>query len=85
MAVQSFQGHHNMGHLWGDVLALFVVAAVLAGSRLAKPETKEPMTHPASRMLPSALLLLAGLAQFRLGRRRQSLGTGARQGRQAGA
>ena len=30
MAVQSFQGHHNMGHLWGDVLALFVVAAVLA-------------------------------------------------------
>jgi hypothetical protein len=29
MAVQSFQGHH-MGHLWGDVLALFVVAAVLA-------------------------------------------------------
>lgn len=30
MAVQSFQGHHNMGHLWGDVLALFVVAAMLA-------------------------------------------------------
>ena len=30
MAVQSFQGHHNMGHLCGDVLALFVVAAVLA-------------------------------------------------------
>jgi hypothetical protein len=30
MAVQSFQGDHNMGHLWGDVLALFVVAAVLA-------------------------------------------------------
>lgn len=30
MAVQSFQGHHNMGHLWGDVLALFAVAAVLA-------------------------------------------------------
>ncbi len=30
MAVQSFEGHHNMGHLWGDVLALFVVAAVLA-------------------------------------------------------
>jgi hypothetical protein len=30
MAVQSFQGQHNMCHLWGDVLALFAVAAVLA-------------------------------------------------------
>ena len=30
MAVQSFDGIHNMGHLWGDVLALFAVAAVLA-------------------------------------------------------
>ena len=30
MAVQSFDGTHNMGHLYGDVLALFVVAAVLA-------------------------------------------------------
>lgn len=30
MAVQSFDGDHNMGHLWGDVAALFVVAAVLA-------------------------------------------------------
>jgi MFS superfamily sulfate permease-like transporter len=30
MAVQSFSSHHTMGHLWGDVLALFVVAAVLA-------------------------------------------------------
>jgi hypothetical protein len=30
MAVQSFDGMHNMGHLYGDVLALFVVAAVLA-------------------------------------------------------
>jgi hypothetical protein len=29
MAVQSFSAGH-MGHLWGDVLALFVVAAVLA-------------------------------------------------------
>lgn len=29
MAVQSF-GDHHMGHLGGDVLALFVVAAVLA-------------------------------------------------------
>ena len=30
MAVQSFSGDHNMGHLCGDVLALFAVAAVLA-------------------------------------------------------
>ena len=29
MAVQSLDGTH-MGHLWGDVLALFAVAAVLA-------------------------------------------------------
>jgi hypothetical protein len=30
MAWQSFDGHHNMGHLLGDVPALFIVAAVLA-------------------------------------------------------
>jgi hypothetical protein len=30
MAVQSLANSANMGHLWGDVLALFVVAAVLA-------------------------------------------------------
>ncbi|EQD56422.1 conserved hypothetical protein, membrane, partial [mine drainage metagenome] len=30
MAVQSFDGGHNMGHLGGDVLALFAVAAVFA-------------------------------------------------------
>ena len=30
MAVQSFDGTHNMGHLYGDVLALFVIAAVFA-------------------------------------------------------
>jgi len=29
MAVQSFDGEHNMGHLWGDVLALYFVAALL--------------------------------------------------------
>ena len=29
MAMQSFDGGHNMGHLWGDVLALFAVAAIL--------------------------------------------------------
>ena len=30
MAVQSFDSPHNMGHLYGDVLVLFLVAAVLA-------------------------------------------------------
>ena len=30
MLWQSFDGHHNMGHLLGDVPALFIVAAVLA-------------------------------------------------------
>jgi len=42
MAVQSFNGDHNMGHLWGDVLALFAVAAVLAllTPREAKTEAR---------------------------------------------
>jgi hypothetical protein len=30
MGVQSLTNSENMGHLWGDVLALFVVAGVLA-------------------------------------------------------
>ena len=30
MAVQSLVSSEHVGHLWGDVLALFVVAAVLA-------------------------------------------------------
>lgn len=30
MAAQSFANPDHRGHLWGDVLALFVVAAVLA-------------------------------------------------------
>jgi hypothetical protein len=30
MAVQSFMSPENRGHLWGDVLALFAVAALLA-------------------------------------------------------
>lgn len=30
MAVQSFDHPDNIGHLWGDVLALLLVAAVLA-------------------------------------------------------
>ena len=30
MAAQSFANPDNIGHLWGDVLALFVVAIALA-------------------------------------------------------
>jgi hypothetical protein len=30
MAVQSLVSSHQMAHLWGDVLALFVVAGILA-------------------------------------------------------
>jgi hypothetical protein len=30
MAVQSLEHPEHMGHLWGDVLALFAIAAVLA-------------------------------------------------------
>ena len=30
MAVQSLSKPQHMGHLWGDVLALFAVAIVLA-------------------------------------------------------
>jgi hypothetical protein len=30
MLVQSFDGESFMGHLWGDVLALYLVAALLA-------------------------------------------------------
>jgi hypothetical protein len=30
MAVQSLANSEHMGHLWGDVLALFLVAAILA-------------------------------------------------------
>jgi hypothetical protein len=43
MAMQSFSGDH-MGHLWGDVLALFLVAIVLSvlvvSSGLKRPTDK---------------------------------------------
>ena len=41
MAVQSFGSGHDMGHLWGDVSALLLVAIVLSilvlSSRLERP------------------------------------------------
>jgi hypothetical protein len=47
MAVQSFSDHH-LRHLWGDVLALFAVAAVLAllTPREGKPEAQQSATDP---------------------------------------
>jgi hypothetical protein len=43
MAVQSFGGGHHMGHLWGDVLALvlvaFVLSALVVSAGLKKKET----------------------------------------------
>jgi len=44
MAVQSVAVAQNIGHLWGDVLALFVVAAVLAWltPRGGKPVVPQP-------------------------------------------
>lgn len=41
MAVQSFDGDH-MGHLWGDVSALFAVAAVLAMLTPREAKTATP-------------------------------------------
>jgi hypothetical protein len=47
MAMQSFSGDH-MGHLWGDVLALFLVAIVLSvlvvssGLKRSSDETGTP-------------------------------------------
>jgi hypothetical protein len=50
MAMQSFGGHH-MGHLWGDVLALLLVAVVLSvlvlSSGLKQPpadRVRDPLT-----------------------------------------
>jgi hypothetical protein len=43
MAAQSFADPHQIGHLWGDVLALFVVAGALA---LLTPRTNSPRERP---------------------------------------
>jgi hypothetical protein len=53
MTVQSFGGSgHHMGHLWGDVLALLLVAVVLSvlvlSSGLKQPagdRARPPITH----------------------------------------
>jgi peptidoglycan/LPS O-acetylase OafA/YrhL len=46
MAVQSVTDKHHMGHLWGDVPALLLAAAVLAAlvhaSGITRPEGRSP-------------------------------------------
>ena len=51
MAVQSFGNGHHMGHLWGDVPALILVAVVLA-VLLRAAGLKQPVAASAGR--PSA-------------------------------
>ncbi|MFZ0715890.1 DUF6632 domain-containing protein [Mycobacterium sp.] len=50
MAVQSLHGKHHMGHLWGDVPALLLAAAVLAvllrSSGIARAEGRSPRKVP---------------------------------------
>jgi hypothetical protein len=51
MAVQSFSSEHHMGHLWGDVLALLLVAVVLSmlmlasGIKQRRPERAQRFTR----------------------------------------
>lgn len=47
MAAQALGGHH-LGHLWGDVLALFVVAAVLAALTPRKVRHAKRQPSPAA-------------------------------------
>ncbi len=44
MAVQALMNSEHMGHLWGDVLALFLVAAVLALLTPRGAASKSPLT-----------------------------------------
>lgn len=44
MAVQSFGGGHHMGHLWGDVLALLLVAVVLS-VLVVSSRPERPVVH----------------------------------------
>ena len=62
MAAQSVANPEHMGHLWGDVLALFVVAGVLAASSLSltpgsrRPRQKRMFMRPCGpvRTFPSS-------------------------------
>jgi hypothetical protein len=46
MASQSFGGGHHMGHLWGDVLALLLVAIVLSVLVLSSGLKQAPLDRP---------------------------------------
>jgi hypothetical protein len=48
MAAQSLANPEHIGHLWGDVLALFIVAAVLAflAARAAAGDPQSPVSRP---------------------------------------
>lgn len=50
MAVQSFGGGHHMGHLWGDVPALLLVAVVLSILVLTSGLKQPPADRPARRV-----------------------------------
>jgi hypothetical protein len=57
MAVQSLANPEHLGHLWGDVLALFVVAGVLA---LLTPRgaAAEPGSERLDRMIDTATAVI---------------------------
>ena len=56
MAVQSFGHGHHMGHLWGDVPALLLVAVVLAALVRARL-SRSLSSRAAGNCCPSALRL----------------------------
>ena len=49
MAVQSFGGGHHMGHLWGDVPALLLVAIVLSALVLSSGLRQPVVGRPGNR------------------------------------
>ncbi len=55
MGVNSLVNTHNMPHLWGDVLALFVVAGVLAvlTPRGAQASSRETGVDATGRVVPT--------------------------------
>ena len=52
MAVQSFGGGHHMGHLWGDVLALLLVAVVLSVLVLSSGLKQPPAGRRTNQVAP---------------------------------
>jgi hypothetical protein len=50
MALQSITNPHHLGHLWGDVLALFLIAGVLGF--LCPPAVRLRITNSAAEPFP---------------------------------